>query len=184
MAADERVRGVLLAGLALAVLAVGVWWWRDSAPVVGAVDASPSPSTRTSPEHLFLVDPDTGQVLPGPELDPDEAVVVQQEPDVPPATVVSDIWVARSHLLPGDAPLVQQAARSPGERHLLTVSCTGSGMLAVTFTGSEEDDTPLRTTCPARLLTQPLTASGGPLLVRFTVADGEVDLDARLVAQG
>ncbi|MFJ8581928.1 hypothetical protein [Micromonospora sp. NPDC093277] len=185
MAGEDRTRGALLAGLAAVAVALGAWWWQGSAPALGRTDVAPGPSTDAFLEPgVRLVDPRTGQVLPVPEAEPDEFMVVPEEADDTQETVVySSIWLAQSHLAPGDDPLVRQADPSPGERLLLTVSCTGGGTLMVAFMGAEEDTTLLRTTCPAEPINQPLTAYGGPLRVRFTVADGEVDLDALLAVR-
>ncbi|MFG3687790.1 hypothetical protein [Micromonospora sp. NPDC047740] len=193
MGADDRVRGALLAGLTVAGLAAGGWWWRQAAPALGPAGASPSPSADAFLEpgvrlgdpdtRRVFVDPDTGQVIPGPEADPDEGLVVHQEPGAAAeAFSTRALWSERSHLGAGDAPLVRQTNPSAGERHLLAVSCTGPGTLTVAYSGSDQDSTPLTTTCAGTPLVRPLTAGGGgPLLVRFTVADGEVDLDARLL---
>lgn len=188
--ADDRVRGALLAGLALAATAVGAWWWQASAPVLGpAPGAGPSPSTSAFLERgvRVAVDPQTGQ-LRG-EADPDAGVVFRLEPDAgvafppgPDGAVerTETVWQEQSHLDPGDGPLVRQSNPAPGERQLLTISCTGSGTVTVHFLGSDEAG-PLTATCAA-VTVHSLTASGGPLLVRFTVAGGGVDLNARLAA--
>ncbi|OKI52806.1 hypothetical protein [Micromonospora sp. CB01531] len=191
MGADDRVRGALLAGLTVAGLAAGGWWWRQAAPVLGPTGAAPSPSADAFLEPgVRLADPDTsrvfvnldtGQVIAGPEADPDEGLVVHQEPGAPGETLSSHaVWTERSHLDAGNERMVRQTNPTAGERHFLTVSCTGSGTLTVALSGSDEDDPPHMTTC-TRTLALHFTASGGPLLVRFTVADGELDLDARLV---
>ncbi|MCW3813082.1 hypothetical protein ONA91_01235 [Micromonospora sp. DR5-3] len=202
MGADDRVRGALLAGLTVAALAAGGWWWQRSAPALGETGASPSPSTGAFLEpgvrladpdtrrvtvdpdaRRVTVDPETGQVLPGPEADPDAGLVVHQEPGAAAEVLSSHaVWAERSQLAPGDGPLVRQANPSAGERHLLTVSCSGPGTLTVAYSGSDQDGTPLTTTCAETPLARRIDAAGGPLLVRFTVAGGAVDLDARLVA--
>ncbi|SBT52428.1 hypothetical protein [Micromonospora narathiwatensis] len=179
MGADDRVRGALLAGLASFAVLLGAGWWRHSAPVLGPVDASPSPSTLARPQRVFTLDPRTGQ---GPEEDPDETVLAEPL-DPQNVVLLGSLWEARSHLTPGDGPLVRQVNPEFGERHLLTASCTGPGTLTVEWSGAEEDYTSLTTTCAATPIVQPLTASGGPMLVRFTVEDGAVGLDARLARQ-
>ncbi|MEU2614445.1 hypothetical protein ABZ570_23115 [Micromonospora sp. NPDC007271] len=192
MDADDRVRGVLLAGLALAAMALGAWWWRDSAPALGPTGPSPSPSSASLQPDVRLGDP-AGQVVGSPEADLDERVVVQlgadpdgrvlvqQGPDAPGPTVVSrSVWQERSHLAAGHDPLVRQVNGAFGERHLLIASCSGPGTLTVNWSGVEEDDTSLTTTCAATPIVQRLTASGGPMLVRFTAEAGELDLNAQL----
>ncbi|MGR6322519.1 hypothetical protein Q2K19_13000 [Micromonospora soli] len=179
MGTDDRVRTALLAGLTVAALAAGGWWWRAAAPATGPVGARPSPSAAEPTEpivgQVFQVDPSTGQVV-------SEALDGQAGP-APGETLISHVvWEDRSHLGAGDDPLVRQTDPSAGERFLLTVGCTGAGTLRVAWSGAEEDGPGLVTSCSSPRTTQPITAQGGPLQTRFTVSDGAVDLDARLVS--
>lgn len=186
---DDRWRGGLLAGLALGALVAGGWWWGEARPATGPV-ASPlssapptlAPADRPSAEQFVVVDPDDGRVIQGSGPGPAESVVLHQESGAA-ALLVPDIrWEDRSHLAPGDDPLIRQSASSDGERYLLMVSCSGAGTLTVTVSGSRDDGSPTRVVCSGAPTTLPVTAAGGPLRVRFAVADGEVDLDARLAS--
>ncbi|MFC0030757.1 hypothetical protein ACFFMM_14640 [Micromonospora chaiyaphumensis] len=185
MASDERIRRALLAGLTVVALAVGAGWWRAAAPTLGPTAPDPTPSADASLQPgIRVVDPRTGQVLPGPEADPGEAVVIHQEPGDPTVSVVSDVlWHDGSHLRPGDL-VERQISASPGQRYLLTVGCAGAGAgaLTVRWSGTDEDDQGLEVACGTRV-DHPLTAGGGPLLVRFTATGSAVDLDARLAWQ-
>lgn len=185
-AVDDRLRGGLLAWLALAALAVGGWWWHQAAPATGPVAAPlgsgpPSLAPEPSPLDRVLVEPD-GRVSRGPGTEPDVPVVIHQESGAAALLVSHAVWEDRSHLTPGDAPLVRQSAPSNGERHLLMVTCTGPGTLTVVVSGSREDTPQERVACSGSPTTRSVTAAGGPLLVRFSVTDGEVDLQARLLA--
>ncbi|MCI4063090.1 hypothetical protein MRQ36_11070 [Micromonospora sp. R77] len=176
--AEDRVRGALLAGLAVAVLAVGGWWWRGCAPATGPVTArtEPTPASGAPLDRLLVtVDSEDGRVLPGPE----ETLVLHQEPDGR-AEVPSPVWVERSHLDGTGPPLVRQTNPSAGERHLLLVGCTGPGKLTVSFSGTGDGGPGLPVDCTGAPTTVAVTAAGGPLQVRFVAAGGGVDLDARL----
>jgi hypothetical protein len=190
MGVDDRVRGALLAGAAVAALTVGGWWWRDSTPALGPVEATPAPSAgaflepgvRLDPRPgLRPTDPQLGEVVTGP--DPEGPVVIHQEPGRPAATLISHtVWADRSPLRPGAGPVVRQFTPSAGERYLLTVGCTGPGEVVVTWSGAGSDASAVQTSCDPGQVVQELTAAGGPLLVRFTVEGDAADLDARLVA--
>nr|QZS07514.1 hypothetical protein [Micromonospora endolithica] len=183
MASDERIRRALLAGLTVAALAAGAGWWRAAAPELGRPAPAPDPTPSTAAflePGVRVIDPRTGQVLPGPDVDPDEAVVIHQEPGDRTATVVTDVlWHEGSHLRPGDL-VERQVASSAADRYVLTVGCTGGGALTVGWSGAEEDGQDLTMGCASGPVSRLLSAGGGPLLVRFTVTDAEVDLDARL----
>lgn len=187
--ADDRVRGALLAGLALAALAVGGWWWRQAVPATGPVPAAlasaPATPAPPAPESALgvVIDESDGQIIGSTEADPDEPVVIHQESGAPQETMIPHVvWQDRSHLEAGQDPLVRQTTPSPGARYLLMAGCTGPGKLSVTFSGSSGDGPGQPVTCSGPPLIVTLVASGGPLAVRFAVTDGEVDLDARLSA--
>lgn len=187
--ADDRLRGGLLAGLALGALVAGGWWWREATPATGPVAAPLSsapptlaPADPPSAEHFVVVDPDGGRVIQGSGPGPDESVVLHQESGAAAPLVPDTVWADRSHLAPADDPLIRQSASSDGERYLLVVTCSGSGTLTVSVSGSREDGPPARVVCSGAPTTLPVTGAGGPLRVRFAVADGEVDLDARLAS--
>lgn len=179
--AEDRVRGALLAGLAVVALVVGGWWWQRSAPVTGPVPAraeSTPPAGASLDQLLVTVDKD-GRVLPGPE----ETLVLHQEPAAPaPGMVARTVWVERSQLDPTGPPLVRQTAAASGEDYQLLVGCTGPGKLTVTFSGAGDGGPGLPVACASPPVTIIVTASGGPLQVRFVAADGGVGLDAQLTA--
>ncbi|WP_319463492.1 hypothetical protein [Micromonospora sp. RTP1Z1] len=186
--ADDRLRGGLLAGLAVAALAAGGWWWRHAAPATGPVPSalSSAPATSAPPPaaRRVLVDAEDGHIIiQGSKANLDEALVFHQESGAPDAGLVSQtVWEDRSHLERGDEPLIRQATPSMSDRYLLVVGCTGRGKLTVAFSGFGDDGPGQEVTCPGPSVTVPLTSSGGPLQVRFTVTYGDVDLDARLSA--
>ncbi|MFC4146676.1 hypothetical protein ACFO0M_10450 [Micromonospora mangrovi] len=180
--ATERVRGALLAGSALAVLVGGGWWWRESAPATGPLVArvAPTPTAGSPLDRLLVsVDPEDGGVLPGPR----ETLVLQEEPSAPArAEVAYPVWAERSHLDGAGPPLVRQTAAAADEDYLLLVGCTGPGKLTVTFSGTGDGGSGLPVDCTGASATVTVTASGGPLQVRFVATGGGVDLDARLSA--
>lgn len=186
--AQDRWRGALLAGAALVALSVGGWWWRTAAPAGGPV-ATPVSSEPAVPAEeplahkRFVVDAENGYLIESPEGD--EPVVLHQEPGATAPGASHVVWEDRSHLLPGDEPLVLEFHPSAGERYLLVVSCAGSGSLTFAATGAEGngDGAEQRAACTgAPISLGPLTAAGGPLRVRFTATDFAIDLEARLVA--
>ncbi|MET8833722.1 hypothetical protein ABZV78_07385 [Micromonospora sp. NPDC004540] len=188
MASDERIRRALLAGLTVAALAAGAGWWRAAAPELGrpAPVPDPTPSTAAFLEPgVRVIDPRTGQVLPGPEADPDEPVVLHVEPDgtVERRQVTYEVWRERSHLTPDGAPVTRRANASDAVRFRLTVGCSGPGAVAVGFTGSTDDESEQVMSCvPGTVSILVVSTTGGPLLVRFVALRDRVDLDARLDA--
>ena len=85
MAADERIRSALLAGLTVTALAAGAGWWRAAAPELGRSAPTPSTGAVLEPGVRVQLDAETGQmldrvVLSGPEVDPDAPVVIHEEP--------------------------------------------------------------------------------------------------------
>ena len=184
---DDRLRGGLLAGLALAALVAGGWWWRVATPATGPVAAPVSsapptlaPADRPSAGHFVVVDPGDGRAIGGSAPGPAESVVLQESGAAP--LVPDTVWADRSHLAPGDDPLIRQSAASDGERYVLVVTCSGAGTLFVTVSGFRDDGPPIRVVCSGTPTTLPVTAAGGPLQVRFAAVDGEVDLDGRLAS--
>ncbi|MFR9776652.1 hypothetical protein ACL02O_11420 [Micromonospora sp. MS34] len=192
MGPDDRVRTALLVGVTVAALAVGAWWWRDAAPVLGPTGGpSPSPSGAAFLQPgVRLVDPVTGQPLvePGQPLvvhqEPGEPPVIHQEPGEAPVLggVVSEEWHERSHLVPGDRPLARLSRSSGATQYLLSIRCTGPGTVVVEFSGARYDPSPHNVRCAQSSETVAVEASGRPLLVRFAAVEGELDLDARLSA--
>lgn len=186
--AQDRWRGALLAGAVLVALSVGGWWWRaaapDAGPVATPVSAEPAgPADDPLARKRFVVDAENGHLIEAPGGD--EPVVLHQESGATTPGVTHVVWEDRSHLLPGDEPLVLESHPSAGERYLLVVSCAGAGSLTFAATGADGngDGAEQRAACTgAPTSLGPLTAAGGPLRVRFTATDFAIDLEARLVA--
>ncbi|MCW3841648.1 hypothetical protein ONA70_16225 [Micromonospora yasonensis] len=182
MAHDDRVRTALLAGLAAAALATGASWWQGSAPALGPIEPSPSPSRDAFLQPgVRLVDPATGQVLAG--SDPEEPVVVHVRPTDPLVTGggAVELWHERSQLVPGSPPLARQSSTSDVGQYMLTVRCSGPGAVIIEFSGARYDLPPSNVRCGDGSQSSVVESAGGPLLVRFSAVEGEVDLDARLV---
>ncbi|MFF4811417.1 hypothetical protein ACFY03_24750 [Micromonospora chersina] len=195
MAADERIRSALLAGLTVTALAAGAAWWRAAAPEPGRSAPAPTPSTGAvlEPGVRVQLDAETGQmldrvVLSGPEVDPDAPVVIHEEPGVVTgrSQVLFEVWRERSRLTPDGAPVTRRANASDGNRFLLTVTCSGPGAVAVRFTGSSDDGTEQILSCDGPTAASMVTVNsmGGPLLTRLAGLRGRVDLDARLETLG
>ncbi|MFE9954885.1 hypothetical protein [Micromonospora sp. NPDC005299] len=186
MAPDERIRRALLAGLTVAALAAGAGWWRAAAPALGSTAPDPAPSTGAflGPGLRVMIDAETGQVLPGPEADPDEPLVLHEEPGgTAERRQVYEVWRERSRLTPDGAPFTRRANASDAVRFRLTVGCSGPGAVAVRFTGSTDDESEQVVSCvPATASILVVTTTGGPLLVRFAALRDRVDLDAQLDA--
>ncbi|GHJ51428.1 hypothetical protein Nm8I071_07350 [Nonomuraea sp. TT08I-71] len=195
MAADERIRSALLAGLTVTALAAGAGWWRAAAPELGRSAPAPTPSTGAvlEPGVRVQLDAETGQmldrvVLSGPEVNPDAPVVIHEEPGgvTGRSQVLFDVWRERSRLTPDGAPVTRRANASDGNRFLLTVTCSGPGAVAVRFTGSSDDGTEQILSCdgPGAASMVTVNSMGGPLLTRFAALREQVDLDAQLQALG
>ncbi|MEU3454097.1 hypothetical protein ABZ671_10895 [Micromonospora sp. NPDC006766] len=183
MAADDRVRGLLLAGLTVAALVVGGWWWREAAPAIGPVRPLPSPSPAESMVgQVVLVDPATGRVVDRLETDREDPVIPHQGAGAAQVNPARTVWQDRSHLSPDADPLVRQVDAAPDGRFLLTIGCNGQGTVTVTYSGAYGDESEPLIACPTAAQPFALTASGGPMLVRFTVSGDEVDLNARLAS--
>ncbi|MET7966860.1 hypothetical protein [Micromonospora sp. NPDC005305] len=184
MAPDERIRRALLAGLTVAALVAGAAWWRAAEPALGRTGPDPAASAGAflQPGLRVTLDAKTGRVLPGSEADPDEPVVIEENPDGAARwrDVSHTVWREQSLLMPDGGPVTRRANASDGARFLLTVSCSGADAVSVGFTGSSEDETELGLSCNGPADRVVVTARGGPLLVRFTAARDQVDLDARL----
>ncbi|MGV9806418.1 hypothetical protein [Micromonospora chersina] len=195
MAADERIRSALLAGLTVTALAAGAGWWRAAAPELGRPAPAPTPSTGAvlEPGVRVQLDAETGQmldrvVLSGPEVDPDAPVVIHEEPGgvTGRSQVLFEVWRERSRLTPHGAAVTRRANASDGNRFLLTVTCSGPGAVAVRFTGSSDDGTEQILSCDGPTAASMVTVNsmGGPLLTRLAALRGRVDLDARLETLG
>ncbi|WBC12834.1 hypothetical protein O7600_16770 [Micromonospora sp. WMMA1998] len=197
MASEERTRLALLAGLTVLALALGTWWWRSTAPWVGAtpggsaddlvrsrVDAAtekdwPEPSSR-SDATVVAVDPRSGEL----RSDPDRSLIIQVEPDgaARPLQVSHVVWRETSRLTPGGSPLVRQANPSQGDKYRLSVGCSGDGTVTVGLSGTQSGDVERVLRCGGRLDIPLLDGNGTPMMVRFAVLRGQATLDARLEA--
>ncbi|MET8279761.1 hypothetical protein [Micromonospora sp. NPDC005174] len=201
-AADDRLRSVVLVGVALAALALGGWWWRAAAPApVGPPVVAPSVSTELErivasgvPEDRVTVwvDPQTGEAV---RLGGDRGRVIELETDasadtgadvgvlVPGSDLPSfrdTIWREQRELAPGEERTRQ--ASDDGARYLLQYRCTRPGTLAVTSTGAEIVGPP-RIDCDGTLASAQVLPGGGPFRVSLSaVGDRPIDVQAQLVA--
>lgn len=181
---DDRWRGGVLTGLAVAALVAGAWWWRQAAPATGPVPAAvgSTPPTPAPTELLdrVIIDAKDGRVIEGPEADPDQPLVLHLEPG---ATGVPErpeiVWADRSHLSPGGPPVIRQTGAETGGRYLLVASCVGGGPVTI-LVGGADGEPAARVDCAGPPALLRLTAVGGPLEVRFAANGGPLDLDAHL----
>ncbi|MET8527354.1 hypothetical protein [Micromonospora sp. NPDC005172] len=205
-AADDRLRSVVLVGVALAALALGGWWWRAAAPAPVAGPVGPpvvAPSVSTELERIVAsgvpedrvtvwVDPQTGEAV---RLGGDRGRVIELETDasadtgadvgvlVPGSDLPSfrdTIWREQRELAPGEERTRQ--ASDDGARYLLQYRCTRPGTLAVTSTGAEIVGPP-RIDCDGTLASAQVLPGGGPFRVSLSaVGDRPIDVQAQLVA--
>ncbi|SCG75726.1 hypothetical protein [Micromonospora humi] len=197
MASEERIRSAMLVGLTVLALTLGAWWWRSTAPWLGATGGSTTedlvrsrvevegavgeaPPAGRDPA-VVAVDPDTGEVGPGP----DRSVIIHVDPDgsTRPLEVSHVVWRETSRLTPGAPAVVRQANPSSGDTYRLSVRCSGAGAaVALRVAGAGAGDTERVLSCGSRLDIPLLEGSGAPVLVRFEPLRGEAELDARLEA--
>lgn len=186
MTPDDRIRRALLAGLTVAALVAGGWWWRAAAPAVDGAGPAPtgSPTAFLEPARRVTIDSRTGQVLSGDPGDPDEQVIIHQDPDgvVRQLGDSSVLWRERAHLLPDGPPVRRQVNASDADRVLLTVDCTGPGSVALGITGAPGVEPERVMSCGGGPEVLMLETGDGPLLVRFAALRDRVDVDAQLAA--
>ncbi|MFG1652833.1 hypothetical protein ACGFIE_23165 [Micromonospora sp. NPDC049275] len=201
-AADDRLRSAVLAGVAVAALAVGGWWWRAAAPETTAGSARPAatpstgPSVSTALERLvasgvpegrvtFRVDPESGDVVEferRPAIDPQTRETLGSEDapgDLP--VFLSTIWREQREVVPGE-DVTRQATDDGGAHYVLQYRCTRPGMLAVTSTGAEIAG-PARIDCDGAVATADVLPGSGPFRVSLSaVGDQPIDVEAQLVS--
>ncbi|MEH0841345.1 hypothetical protein V6U81_02980 [Micromonospora sp. CPCC 205711] len=181
--AGDRLRGGVLIGAALAVLAAGGWWWWDAAPVVDPTAAPTPPSALADlpvPGPLATVQveiaPGTGRII-GLTQVPDHG-----DPDVGLPTFTDTLWRERLVLVPGQPP-VSRDSLPDGARHLFQYRCSGNGQLLVTIIHDEQYTENRQTACDGDLgsleLPDPLVRTR---LYLSAVEPGPVELEAQLVA--
>ncbi|MGC5050325.1 hypothetical protein ACLQ2S_02545 [Micromonospora sp. DT48] len=189
--AEHRLRGVLLAAVGVAALALGGWWWQTQTPEASS-DGSAAPGGSSAvvqwrdyqePGELvreapaasahMLIDERTGAV-----------VRLHDEPMEPAGSTRprSDLVWTEQARLPAGGGVVRQARMGPGERHLLRLRCTGPGELLVAVAGARSA-APITVACDGGLVTMEITGSGGPARLSFSPAGSEsVEVEARLIA--
>ncbi|MFG3557899.1 hypothetical protein ACGGAQ_26320 [Micromonospora sp. NPDC047557] len=200
-ATDDRLRSAVLAGVTLAALAVGGWWWRAAAPApVGVPSAEPSVSTELErflangvPEGrvTLQVNPETGEAVRvegrPPLVDPETGTVIDLGDDQGVLSPGSDlpsfratIWREQRELTPGQG--VTRQSSDDGSRFLLQYRCTRPGTMAVTSTGAEIVGPP-RIDCDGTVASAEVLPGGGPFRVSLSaVGDKPIDVEAQLVA--
>ncbi|MEH1027940.1 hypothetical protein ACWD6L_10575 [Micromonospora profundi] len=206
--ADDRLGSAVLAGVAVAALVVGGWWWRATAPEPTAGPARPTaepsaePSVSTVMERVVAsgmadgpvrvrIDPETGEVSEAQTrsrvvIDPATGMIV--DIDGPPGDSFGTgdlplfketVWRERRELTPGEAVIRQSADN--GARHLLQVRCTRLGSLAVKVTGARLAGSP-RIDCDGTIATAVVLPDGGRIRVSLVSTAGQpVDVQAQLV---
>ncbi|MGC5378668.1 hypothetical protein ACPXB1_09370 [Micromonospora sp. DT68] len=206
--ADDRVRSAVLAGVAVAALVVGGWWWQVTAPEPTAGPARPTaepsvgPSVSTAVERVVAsgmsdgpvrvrIDPETGEVSEVRTrsrvvMDPATGMITDVEGPPGDSFGTGDlplfketVWRERRELTPGEAVTRQSADN--GARHLLQVQCTRRGSLAVTVTGARLGG-PSRIVCDGTIATAVVVSDGGRIRVSLVSTAGQpVDVQAQLV---
>ncbi|WBB55404.1 hypothetical protein [Verrucosispora sp. WMMD573] len=189
--AIHRLRGALLAGVAVAVLALGGWWWRAEAPQAQTgVGLAPGGSSA-APD--WRQNPVTGAVVPEPTsrivIDPGTGAVIAPADGTVTSSGVADgwrsandlVWTESARLSSGGA-VVRQTLLERGERHLLWLRCTGPGELLVAVSGARSA-APMTVGCDGGQVLMELTGTGAAARLSFSPAGSQpVQIEARLVA--
>ncbi|MFF5178798.1 hypothetical protein ACFY2Q_12335 [Micromonospora sp. NPDC000316] len=203
-----RLRSAVLAGVAVAALAVGGWWWQAAAPTVGSArpsTAEPSgePTLSTAMERVLAagvpdgrpvtvrVDPETGEVNEVRSrsrvvIDPATGAVVDVEGPPGDGFTTGDlplfketVWRVRRELSPGVA--VTRRSADDGGRHLLQFRCTRPGSLAVAVTGARVAG-PSHVDCDGTIATAEVVSAGGSIRVSLLSTGAQpIDVQAQLV---
>ncbi|PZG17612.1 hypothetical protein C1I95_15160 [Micromonospora craterilacus] len=201
-----RLRGVLLAAVGAAALAVGGWWWQAEAPAPAPsglrADVRVVPDGTPHATELWRVDPGTGVVI-APDAAADSSVLLDAEtgtvlrldgdteggaiepglgyPGAWPPDGRDVLWTERATLGPGEMA-TRQAQMTDGQVYLLRSTCTGSGELLVVVTGARAGD-PMNIGCDGSVVMTEVIGSGDPVQVSFSTAGTEpVQLEAQLAA--
>ncbi|NLU77331.1 hypothetical protein HCA58_02775 [Micromonospora sp. HNM0581] len=195
--ATYRLRGALLTAVAVAALTLGGWWWQQQAPEA-STGAGAVPGGHPADSYQWL-DPVTGGVASGLSgaasavlVDPRTGAVFDE--DEPPATGsaapdrwwlggTEPVWTESARLSPGGA-VARQTRMGRGERHLLSLRCTGPGELLVAVSGARSA-APMTVNCDGGQVMMELVGTGAGARLSFSPAGSEpVQIEARLAASG
>ncbi|MFF4878478.1 hypothetical protein [Micromonospora sp. NPDC000668] len=209
--ADDRLRSAVLAGVALAALAVGGWWWRAAAPAptAGPATAAPTagPTVSTALDRVLasgvpgegvtaLVDPETGEATevrraPGVSIDPETGWITDIDGDSGEFFFQGDAsgglprfseTIWRERAtLTPGQPVTRQSA-DDGARYLLQYRCTGPGAMLLVITGAQIAGSP-RVDCDGTVSVSEVDATGGLIRVSLSTAGEQpVEVEAQLAA--
>ncbi|MFC8849432.1 MULTISPECIES: hypothetical protein [unclassified Micromonospora] len=206
----DRLRGGVLAGLAVLVVVAGGAWWRAAAPTVGptggpsrpsGVDAvlvrPPSGGTDSggtffvdaATGRTFVVDPAAGRTV---VIDAATARVLTQHPAVAGPREgeglggdvggFGSLWEARLTLRPGLPPQQRTVTAAGSRPHLLQHRCVGAGELLLTTVRSGRRES-RRVACDGSVASVWLYGGTGPIRIAFAASGGTpIVVDARLAA--
>ncbi|MDG4806593.1 hypothetical protein O7634_07465 [Micromonospora sp. WMMD1120] len=201
---DDRLRSVVLYGVAALALAVGGWWWRAAAPAptagpVGASTAAPSVGRSVSteldraralltaaPGERLRVRVDAAGEMVRTEVDPATGMITDIEGD--PTWLVFEgelpvfretIWREQVTVVPGQQVVFDGSGSDP--RQVLQYRCTRPGTLVVTVTGAELNG-PSEIDCDGVTSSGVVFAHGRPFRVTLSAGGTRViDVEAQLV---
>ncbi|MFI7548712.1 hypothetical protein ACIBQ2_03105 [Micromonospora sediminimaris] len=193
--AIHRLRGALLAAVAVAALTLGGWWWRVAAPEAQTGVGLPSavtywrgnPVTGGTVSELphatssVLVDARTGAVAGADDGPAERPATGSAAPSGWYVGGTELVWTESARLGSG-AAVVRQTRMERGERHLLRLRCTGPGELLVAVAGARSA-APMTVGCDGGQVMMELTGIGAAARLSFSPAGSEpVQIEARLIA--